>query len=243
MLEFRTQSGRRYVEELSNSIIMNTYGFGDTHMKEYLNLSTELGYDGRGVGNFDHVDYMLVQPTGKTLWGAISKFQILSKSDYDYVASIQPKDYDLQAKMNWFWSDATSSTPDRPYWYERDVNNNISTYSFGTMVFGHSKIRVEAENGQPKLYKFYTVFPNEEKKGYHYFCKVDGFKRSMLNMPVQWLLENAYIQIATQANAKPQHNTIAIYDRGIKYHPVWDFSDWHGNLKGEYYIWRDALYL
>lgn len=228
---------------LSNSVIMNTRGFGidqfGDEMIRFMNLSTEAGYDGRGIGNFDHNDFLLYKPSnGYTEWGAISgyKTQTLGQSEIDYLKRIQPNDFDVNAKMNWLIGGG------RPYW---KVGTN--DYRYGTMVFGHSKIRVESTNGKPDIYTIATYMPRDGSRLTRRFCKVVGFRKYMMNLEkysVQWLLNNAFIQIATQANAKPVHNTIVYADRGIKYHPVWDFSDWKGNSPAEceYYIWADSLY-
>jgi hypothetical protein len=226
------------------SMIVNTKGFGDPEMMEYLNLSTQPGYDGGGISNFNHVDFYHYNPVKKSgEWGAVANFQTLSKSDVDYLLSIQPKDGKDDQRRNWLFGNATEDNPARPYWVKTDGNGGTSYY-FGTMVFGHSKIRVESENGRPKVYTLRCWFPNKPTYSVGEFVKVVGFKREHMSKSVEWLLENAYIQRCTAAYTKPVHDTITDTPSGmVIYHPVWDFSEWgHSNLTHEHYIWRNAIY-
>jgi len=228
------------IHDARSSIVMNTFGFGDPHMVEWMSLSSQ--YDGRGKGNFDHVDFLLMnEETGYNEWGAITKFQKLSSADFAYLRSIQPDDfnqwgYTINQKMGWLYQDKG-----RPYFPAGGV-----PYTFGTMIFGHSRVRVRCDhNGEPIVKAFTVKFPSpfHEKPRWAEFVEIDGFRRWMMGRPVDWLLNNAYIQICTESQLTPEDpDRISSTSKGIKYHPVWDFRDWPGNQKGKYYIWKEALY-
>jgi hypothetical protein len=235
-------SNTRYL--LDHSILVNTRGFGaDQYGREMIddmNLSTEEGYDSRGISNFDHNDFLLYNHlTGYYEWGAISSYktQIMSRADMDYLWKIQPNDYDPNAKKNWLYGHG------RPYFSQG--GNDV----YGTMVSGHSKIRVLSDSsGNPIFKELYVEMPRNKTVEKRKFCEVVGFRHYMMDtnkFSPAWLLENGFLQIMAQANPKPVHNTIVYNDRGKKYHPIYDFSDWPGNSPSscKYYIWANSIYL
>lgn len=210
--------------------------------------------------NFNHVDfwtYTGVKDKGvySADWGAITKFQPLGKVELQYLYSIQPDDsfesgFTREQKMNWLIGNATGSPPSRPYWTFGDSwQGNWKKFQFGTMVFGHSKIRVHTNpDGSVKIWVFKTEYKNGSnwEVGELEFCKVDGFKPYMMNtnkFPVQWLVENGYIQQATAAHPFPRQNSIDYYPRGKMYHPVWDPDFWPSNYGNNLYIAKDFLIL
>jgi hypothetical protein len=204
--------------------------------------------------NFDHVDFWASEGlrsggVHSPNWGAVTKFQTLNRDCLNYLMSIQPDDqkqwgFTLDQKMNWLIGDATNNPPSRPYWtIGGKWNQNWIQFRFGTMVFGHSKIRVKTnDDGSLKIKRFLTQYLDgdrwvtEEVE----FLEVDGFRPEMMDLskyPVEWLLENAYLQQATEAFG---NNRINKSPRGVIYHPVWSPDYWSSNY-GPLYLARFCI--
>jgi hypothetical protein len=222
-----------------------------------------MGLDTRLTGdNFNHADFWAsegIKPSGvhSPNWAAVTKFQTLGRAEMEYLKSIQPDDsylwgFTLAQKMNWLIGDATNDPPARPYWTIGDKwSGNWTTFRFGTMVFGHSCVRVKTNaDGSLKVTKFLTEYRNIVNgvttwlTGEVEFLEVDGFKPEMMDKdkyPVAWLLENGYIQQATEAyGTASAANVINAAPRGIMYHAVWSPEFWQSNY-GALYLARFCI--
>lgn len=224
------------------SRVVATRGYGDPIMIQYM------GLDVRITGaNFNHVDYwssegVMSNGVHRANWSAVTRYQPLGRAEMEYLKSIQPGDHPIEQKMNWLVGDASSSSPSRPYWTLGAAWGGAwMAFRFGTMVFGHSRIRVHANpDGSLKIFRVLTQYKDGDvwRTGELEFLQVDGFKPHMMDKnryPVEWLLENAYIQQATEAYAG---NAIGYEPRGVLYHPVWDVTSYPSNYGTALYIAR-----
>lgn len=241
----------RKVYDVNGSKIVYTRGYGDQIIVERSSLDTSLTGP-----NFDHIDYWAsagIKPNGvhSADWGAVTKFQNLGRSEMNYLSSIQPDDqyewgFTLDQKMNWLVGQEMSP-PDRPYWANNKWSRDWTIFQFGTMVFGHNKIRAKTnQDGSLIIHKYLTEYQSYGKwlVGDVDFIEVDGFKPYMMdknNYPVEWLIENAYIQKATAANHHPRPNSIDYYPRGTILHPVWDVKNWKSNFGNNLFIPKFAI--
>lgn len=211
-----------------NTKIVQMRGYGDPIMIAREGLDTALTGD-----NFNHCDFWASEgkkPSGvhSANWSAVTKFQVLGRTEMDYLKSIQPDDFyiwgfTLEQKMNWLVGEETSSQkPSRPYWTIGDKWDGLwETFRFGTMVFGHQPVRVKTNaDGSLKVTTFLTEYRDYGtwKTGEVEFLEVDGFRPDMTTWDVAWLLENGYLQQATAAYGANEINDVP---RGIMYHPVW----------------------
>lgn len=227
-----------------NTRIVRTRGYGDPIMIAREGLDASLTGD-----NFNHVDYWAsegIKPNGvhSANWQAVTKFQRLGGAEMDFLISIQPNDYSiygytLDQKMNWLVGEGTVG---RPYWtLGDDWSGDWDEFRFGTMVFGHSKVRIKTNpDGSPKVSKFLTEYMDYESWliGVVEFVEVDGIRPDMLSYPLQWLIENAYVQQATEVIGKD--NRINDVVRGVVYHPVWSPDHYLSNY-GKIYLPRFAI--
>ena len=236
-----------------NTRIVKTRGYGDDIMIRRMGLDTRLTGD-----NFNHADYWAsagIKPSGvhSPDWAAVTKFQCLGRAEMEYLQSIQPDDFYIwgftfEKKMNWLVGEGTP--PARPYWTLGDKwSGSWDEFRFGTMVFGHSRVRVKTNpDGSLKVTKFLTEYReivNGEVKwltGEVEFLEVDGFKPAMMDKtkyPLVWLIENCYIQQATEAYGTPAaDNVINDVPRGVMYHPVWDVGAYPSNYGSALYLAR-----
>lgn len=227
-----------------NTRIVKMRGYGDPIMIARDGLDVALTGD-----NFNHCDYWAsegVNASGVHLpnWGAVSKFQPLGKVELDYLKSIQPNDFSvygftLAQKMNWLVGECCP--PARPYWtIGGKWSGTWSKFHFGTMVFGHQPVRVKTNpDGSLKVTKFLTQYKDYDRwlTGEVEFLEVDGFRPEMMSWSVDWLVQNAYIQSATEAY---KTNIINDLPRGRLYHPVWS-PDYYPSNYGKLYLPRFAI--
>jgi len=233
-----------------NTRLVRTRGYGDPIMVQRMGLDTRLTGD-----NFNHADFWAsegIKPNGvhSPNWAAVTKWQALGRAEMEYLKSIQPDDFHiwgftLAQKMNWLVGEGTP--PARPYWTLGDKWDGAwESFRFGTMVFGHSRVRVKTNaDGSLKVTKFMTEYRDIDPAtgvttwltGEVEFLEVDGFRPEMMDVdkyPVAWLLENGYIQQATEAYGV---NVINDVPRGVMYHPVWSPEVWPSNY-GALYLAR-----
>lgn len=241
-----------------NTRLVETRGYGDDMIVRRYGLHTLWTGD-----NFNHLDYWAstgIKSSGvhSSDWAAVTKFQRLERADFEYLASIQPDDYHiweytLGQKLNWLIGQADGSPPARPYWtIGGKWSENWEELRFGTMVFGNSRVRVKTNaDGSLKVTRFVCEYkehdPNSSngasiwKEGEIEFVEVDGFKPIMKEWPLEWLVENGYIQQATEAMSRPAHNTIGYSPRGNMLHPVWDVKSWPSNYGSALYLARFCI--
>lgn len=243
------------------SKIVQTLGYGDEIIVRRMELDTRITGD-----NFNHIDYwcstgVRSDGTHTADWKAVSKFQHLGVPEFQYLYSIQPDDFHIwgftrEQKMNWMIGARNGSPPERPYWTRGGQwDESWIAFEFGTMVFGNSRIRVKTHaDGALKTTVFRTDYserdpfdlskPSEWRIGDIEFVEVDGFKPYMMDVeryPVEWLVENAYIQQATEAMGRPSPNTIGYSPRGNILHPVWDVGSWPSNYGSALYLARFCI--
>jgi hypothetical protein len=213
--------------------VFTTKKYGNPLMVELMGLDTV----GLGTSNFQNVD--LFDPDLGAGFGGVSKWQMLGRSQMDYLIGIQPKDRPLGPKMAFLTSnkDATPNhTPDRPYWTTgADWNGSWSTFRFGTIVFGGQKVKVKTNSyGEPIEYKFYSKFQGTASKEIITFYELDGMRWADRDK-VTHQTHPYWIQRCTWAGY-PDNAYRDTWDSGIVYHPVWSPTDFPSNYGNKLYI-------
>ncbi len=207
--------------------IVNAMGYGYPPIVTHFDLTTAITND-----NYNHYDYVAVEnSTGYMEVTGRGRPFTLNQSDIDYLAAIQPSDYSLRAKMNWFIGEEMKSG--RPMW--RDGSN----YRFDCCFFGHNPVRIIEKSKITRIFKFPSGIVEEGD-----FYKVDGFRRSMMSRPLAELLREGYIQIANEAiGTASGPDNISYIERGIKYIPVYDPDEFQPIKGWQYYVWGGGLLL
>jgi hypothetical protein len=215
--------------------------YGDPFMVAKMGLDTKI----LGTSNFQNVDLF----TPKDGFKSVSVFQKLSKTELDYLMSIQPVDGGTFNSKMQFLCGERIGVPSRPYWTRNGTWQELSngdtniTFEFGTMVFGGQKIKVETDaNNLPKVYYFDTRYQSESDTQIRpiAFYKLLGMRRSDMGKYTHqshpWFIQQCTWASYSENNYKTQ------WMGGTVYHPVWSPYDWNtNNGSNALYIAREFL--
>lgn len=247
--------------------VRHTYGFGDAHMVKYYNMDTQT--DGKGIGNYSRIDYAMRRKSdGKTQIGGRQAPLVLGLDEMRFVEAIQPNDYSLSSKMNWFGKDLPIGEG-RPCW---KVGNS---HYCDSIVYGHSMVSVRLDTLQEFVYEFPTDERLEAEQGGNIiekatFYKLNHFTREMMDMTlgafksfdyeftangktiiiktsvrenVIPLITSGLVQVVTQADvARDNPNRINCTERGIKLFPLWSPYQYALYTGYDWYIWSRAVH-
>lgn len=197
-------------------------------MVELMGLDTNL----LGTSNFQNIS--LFHPDSG--FGAVTKFQELSRADLNFLISLQPADGPLGPKMTFLVGDRdTLGAPARPYWtIGGSWGENWRNFRFGTMLFGGQKAKVETDtHGNPVIYNFRARWQGSRTLQNIEFYKVIGMRKHEMNLRHSthpWL-----VQRCTWATW-PGNEYRDTWHSGVVYHPVWSPLDWPHNYGNELFL-------
>jgi hypothetical protein len=170
--------------------------------------------------NFGHLTFW--SPTGG--FGDVHQYLDIGDEWFEWLLDIQPKDQTWngqpvtrQMQANWLFAEVKG----RPY-FLRDGRK-----AFGHCLVPSQPVRIKTDSkGDPIITRFDNVRFQDGIVDNVPMVEVDPFTPELKNKPVQWLLEQAYVQRWT---AITPNGTVNYAPRGVLYNPVWDWRAWRSN--------------
>lgn len=205
------------------SVIRMLKGGTDTDIWEYMGLG-----EGAELGNFNH---MPVYSLGYGFGDVGTNWTILEPTWETYLLNLQPAGHTMDdgngnqitvtknMQKNWLIGEG------RPYWYKD------GKLVLGLCLVGNQPVRIKCDaNGDPIITIVPEVrWPSREGKQYVTknvpFVEYEGFTPALKDKPLEWLLENAYVQRWTETTKKGGWRFCPRWTMN----PVWDSSFPHNN--------------